>query len=219
MDEMRTSRGILTMPETAHYLDIPVRTVNRWARRDDGGYGLLHTVDAGRRRANMTFLAIAEAWVLDGFRSAGVRLQKVRPALDVLRREFSNEYILTAKELATDGVAVLWDYASTRAGDELLEPLTSQLLIRETVEDHLKYVGWDSEGQAETLRVRKFEPAVVVIDPRVAFGLPTFKGSRLRVEDVARFVRAGESDDRIIDELGVTPEVVTATRKFVLRAA
>jgi len=63
----------------------------------------------------VTFIALAEAHVLDALREAGVRPQRIRPALDRLQELFGREYVLAAKELATDGIDVLWDFSRTEA--------------------------------------------------------------------------------------------------------
>ncbi|MDQ3763717.1 MAG: hypothetical protein M3460_19505 [Actinomycetota bacterium] len=87
----------------------------------------------------MPFIALAEAWVLDGLRRAGVRPSKIRPGLDELKRQFGAEYVLMAPELATDGVDLLWDFSRTKA-EGLIEAGSGQHVIREIVVDYLTYL-------------------------------------------------------------------------------
>jgi hypothetical protein len=56
----------------------------------------------------VSFLALTEAYVLQALRQAGVCVRKIRPALGVLQAEFGTENVLTAPNLATDGIDVLW---------------------------------------------------------------------------------------------------------------
>jgi hypothetical protein len=48
-----------------------------------------------------------------------------------LQREFSDEYVPTAPELATDGIDVLWDFPRSRDGHGLIEARTGQHVFRE----------------------------------------------------------------------------------------
>ena len=62
----------------------------------------------------MPFIGFAEAYVLSAFRRAGVPLQRIRPAVDVLSSEIGLEHALASKKLYTDGAEVLYDYAVKR---------------------------------------------------------------------------------------------------------
>ena len=59
----------------------------------------------------MPFVGLAEAYALAAFRSAGVPMQRIRPAIDALGRELGLEHALASKRLYTDGAEVLYDYA------------------------------------------------------------------------------------------------------------
>jgi hypothetical protein len=112
--------------EAAGYLAIPPSTLTTWAY----GYGRRQAqarnisakpiVTAVRpERAGdpaMPFIGLAEAYALAAFRHAGVPMQRIRPAIDVLARELGLEYSLASRRLYTDGAEVLYDYAR-HAGD------------------------------------------------------------------------------------------------------
>ena len=221
MDDIRFTAGLLGMYDAARYLGIPRQTFHRWARGYEKGSPLLHVLDPERpREARVTLIAMAEAWVLTALRSAGVRPQRIRPALARLRQEFGQEYVLVAPELATDGIDVLWDFAKTEEGTGLIEGRTGQWVIREIVEDYLQYIVRGRDGFPEFLTLRHCEPSKVVLDPHRAFGQPIFEGSRTRVADVAGMLRAGEEPAVVAEELGVSVEDVrTAARVVLGRAA
>ena len=116
-DDVRLTVGLYDLSEAARLIALPEQTFRRWAKGDGRGAPLLHMLDRdARRESSVPFIALAEAWVLDGLRRAGVRPAKIRPALDELQRQFGAEYVLMAPELATDGIDLLWDFARTRAG-------------------------------------------------------------------------------------------------------
>jgi uncharacterized protein (DUF433 family) len=221
MDDIRFVAGLLTMNDSARYLGIPRQTFHRWARGYEHGAPLLHVVQPeSRSEASVTFIALAEAWVLSALRDAGVRPQRIRPALRRLQKEFGQEYVLVARELATDGIDVLWDFARTREGEGLIEGSTGQHVIREIVADYLRYVAWADDNYPRQLTLRRCEPSKVVVDPMRAFGQPFFEGSRARVADVAAMLKAGEEPDVVAEEHGVSIEDVrTAARVLLGRAA
>lgn len=222
MDDLRATMGLLNLTDAARYLAVPQQTFHRWARGYTAGQPLLHVLDAqpGRRGASVTFVALAEAYVLQALREAGVRPQRIRPALKKLQREFGREYALVAPELATDGIDLLWDFSRTKAGAGLIEGGTGQHVMREIVHDYLRYVHWGSDPVPEELELRHCEPSKVVVDVRRAFGAPRFAGTRVRVADVAAMLKAGESAEGVADEFGVSiDDVRTAARVLLGRAA
>jgi uncharacterized protein (DUF433 family) len=220
-DDPRFSRGLLDVSDAARFLGIPRSTFRRWAHGYPQGRPLLHVADpAGPREAEVTFIAMAEAHVLEALRLAGVRVARIRPALEQLAREFGREYVLVAPNLATDGIDVLWDFSRTAEGQGLMEGHTGQLVMREIVEDYLRYLTWSDDGFPRTLVFRHCQPSKVVADPYRAFGQPIFEGSRTRVRDVANMLNAGEDPQVVADELGVSlDDVRTAARVLLGHAA
>ncbi|MEV6987304.1 DUF433 domain-containing protein [Sphaerisporangium sp. NPDC051017] len=221
MDDIRTRTGLLNQSDAARFLDISQQTFNRWSRGYESGRPLLHVLPAEEnRRATVPFVAMAEAYVLDALKRAGVKPHKIRPALQRLQKEFGHEYVLLAPELATDGIDVMWDFSRTEAGAGLIEARTGQHVIREIVTDYLDYVVRAEDGFPAMLRLRSCLPSNVVIDPLRAFGQPIFANSRTRVAEVAAMMKAGEAPEVIVDELGVTlDDVRTATRILLGHAA
>jgi uncharacterized protein (DUF433 family) len=220
VEDIRFTAGLLGMYDAARYLGIPRQTFHRWARGYERGAPLLHVLEPERpREARVTLIAMAEAWVLTALRTAGVRPQRIRPALTRLQKEFGQEYVLVAPELATDGIDVLWDFSRTEEGAGLIEGRTGQLVMREIVEDYLQYVARAGDGYPEYLTLRHCEPSKVVLDPYRAFGQPIFEGSRTRVSDVAGMLKAGEDPGVVADELGVSIEDVRTAARVVLGLA
>ena len=221
MDDPRFGTGLLDVSDAARFLGIPRSTLRRWAHGYDRGAPLLHVIDAANaREAQVTFIAMAEAHVLEALRQAGVRVARIRPALNRLAQEFGREYVLVAPNLATDGIDVLWDFSRTEEGQGLMEGHTGQMVMREIVEDYLKYLTWADDGYPRTLEFRYCQPSKVVMDPYRAFGQPIFEGSRTRVRDVANMLSAGEDPQVVADELGVSPnDVRTAARILLGHAA
>jgi uncharacterized protein (DUF433 family) len=165
----------------------------------------------------ITFASLTEAHVLYGLRDAGVRLHKIRPALEELKREFGREYVLLAPELATDGVDVLWDYSRRTGGDDdLIEGSTGQGVFREIVKDYLRYVHREPDGTPDVLELRHGQPSKIIVDVRRSFGQPIFAASGVRVADVAGMLKAGEDPGVVADEFGIGPDDVRTAARILL---
>lgn len=220
MGDVRFTEGILNLTQAARYLRVPQRTFHRWAKGYERGKPLLHVVDHHRDVLPVTFIALAEAHVLEALRTAGVVPQRIRPALNALQKEFGRDYVLVAPELSTDGIDVLWDFSKSSEGHGLIAGDTGQHVIKEIVKDHMKYIAWGQDELPQQLELPTFSPAKVVVDMRRSFGQPIFAGTGTRVADVAGMVKAGESAETVADEFGISvDEVRTAARVLLGRAA
>jgi uncharacterized protein (DUF433 family)/transposase-like protein len=218
--DIRFSRPIMTMADAARHLGIPRQTFHRWAKGYERGGPLLHVTESdSMRRANVPFIALAEAWVLEGLRQAGVRPQRIRPALQQLQREFGREYVLVSPALATDGIDVLWDFAKTAAGADLIEGGTGQAVIREIVRDYLRYVGFAADDYPNSLGLRPFEPTKVTIDPYRSSGQPVFAGTGTKVSNVAAMLKAGETPEIVAEEHGIGIDAVRSAARVLLGRA
>src|ERR1700758_5131209 len=119
--DSRFTDGILNMADAARFLAVKRQTFHRWAKGYERGEPLIHVVRAPTRKAKISFIALTEAYVLEALRDAGIHLRRIRPALEALQREFGREYVLTAPNLATDGIDVLWDFSKSEEGAGLIE--------------------------------------------------------------------------------------------------
>jgi uncharacterized protein (DUF433 family) len=215
----RFTEGLLNLAEASRYLRVPRQTFHRWARGYERGKPLLHVLDPLATPLPVTFIALAEGHVLDALRDAGVRPQKICPALQALRREFGRDYVLVAPELATDGIDVLWDFAKSKAGSGLIAADTGQLVIREIVEDQMSYIAWDNQGFPQELTLREWLPAKVIVNVRRSFGQPIFAGTSVRVADVAGMTKAGEDAETVAEEFGISVSDVRAAARILLGRA
>lgn len=213
-------RGIMNMTDAGRYLAVSQQTFHRWAKGYEKGGALLHLADSSRpREAPVSFITLTEAYVLQALRTAGVRVQKIRPALVELQSRFGTEFALTAPNLATDGIDVLWDFSKTPGGAGLIEGRTGQTVMRTIVADYLTYITRD-DGMPTRLQLPNCEPSKVIVDPQYGFGQPRFGVAGARLIDVAAMLRAGEEPEVVADEFGISiHDVGTAARVLLGRAA
>ena len=220
-DDPRLSRAIFTLREAAGYLDVPKSTIHAWARPATGE-PLITVFPRRGAQATVPFIGFAEAYVLAAFRRAGVPLQRIRPAVDALAQNIGLEHALASKRLYTDGAEVLYDYAAERNEDDLLELVvvrTGQHQFSEVVRDYLKRITYGSDGWASRVRLPSYQRADVVVDPRVAFGLPLVVHGGARVEDLVDRFKAGDTLADIAFDFDVPPEEVEDVIRVATRTA
>src|SRR5271156_5113786 len=113
---LRTTDDLRLLPaysvgEAAHYLRMPEGTLRSWvagrlypvAGQSRRSRPLIHLDDAERQY--LSFINLVEAHILVAIRRHhGVKLPKVRKALDYVRREFRIERPLTDQAFQTDGL-------------------------------------------------------------------------------------------------------------------
>jgi uncharacterized protein (DUF433 family) len=174
------------------------------------------------REATVPFIGFAEAYVLSAFRRAGVPMQRIRPAVEVLSSGIGVDHALASRRLYTDGAEVLYDFASS-AHDEELRGLTvvrtGQRQFAEVVRNYLKRITYGDDGWAAQVRLPAYRRAEVIVDPRRAFGMPLVVHGGARVEDlVDRFV-AGDTLADIAADFGVPEPEVEDVVRVATRAA
>jgi uncharacterized protein (DUF433 family) len=215
-DDQRIARAVFTLREAAGYLGLPNSTLHSWARPRGGATPVITCFPTRGREATVPFIGFAEAYVLSVFRRAGVPMQRIRPAVEVLSSGIGVEHALASRRLYTDGAEVLYDYATEHDEEELgglTVVRTGQREFAEIVRDYLKRITYGNDGWASQVRLPTYQYADVVVDPRRAFGMPLVVHGGARVEDlVDRFV-AGDTLADIAEDFGVPePEVEDVVR-------
>jgi uncharacterized protein (DUF433 family) len=221
-DDPRIARAIFTLRETAAYLDVPKSTVQWWARPPEAKHPLITCFPAHGRQATVPFIGFAEAFVLSSFRRAGVPLQRIRPAVEVLEKEIGVDHALASKSLYTDGAEVLFDYAEKHGERELRDLVvvrTQQRQFSSVVKGYLKRIDYGGDGWADSVRLPTYERAEVIVDPRVAFGLPLVIHGGARVEDLVDRFQAGDSVKEIAEDFDVPAAQVEDVIRVATRAA
>jgi uncharacterized protein (DUF433 family) len=236
IDDIRFREALYTAAEAARIVDVPTSTLATWVhgyeRRPAGravvhGAALLEALPADPGRASLPFITVAEAMVLAAIRHQGVPMQRIRPALEVLRRELGVEHALATRRLYTEGAELLFDYAEhtggTAAGEaarELVVVRSGQRVFTEVVAGYLKRISFADDGWAQRLSPPQYRDAEVIVDPRFSFGQPTFSRGRARVSDVLERFWAGEDITTIAAEFGVPlPHIEDVLRVASRRAA
>src|SRR5712671_6431402 len=213
--------------EACRYLQIPEATLKSWV------VGRHYPTSSGSRffrplivpaskdrQVGLSFLNLIEAHVLDAIRRThGVKLPKVRQAMDYIRRELHSQHPLAEKDFETDGV----DLFIRHYGNLVNASRDGQMAIKEIIEAYLARIERDAFGVAARLypftRNRaasptvKTEPRTVLIDPRISYGRPVLAGTGIPTAALAERYKAGDSIKNLSDDYSLsTDEVEEAIR-------
>lgn len=228
-ENIRFQVPLYTVAEAARALGVPASTFATWAfgyerRRRDGRMqraAPVLTATGSAPGPSIPFVGLAEGMVLAAIRRAGVPLQRVRPALEVLQREIGIEHALASRRLYTDGAELLYDHAESlpeteaQAVHELVAVRSGQRVFAEVIKDYLSRIEYGPDGYAEIIELPAYGRASVLVDPTRAFGQPIFAHGGARVSDVLGRFQSGEDIETLSAEFGVPGSEI----EDVLRAA
>ncbi len=195
-----------TPAEAAHYLRMPQETLRSWIHgrpyttsgRLKRSQALIHLDDPDRKY--LSFINLVEAHVLAAMRRRhGVKLPKVRSALDYVRKQFKSNRPLIDQAFQTDGL----DLFVERYGDLINVSREGQKAMKEVITAYLQRIDRDAGGlpvklypftrDSESGSFAKDNPRVVVMNPAVSFGKPVIVGTGIPVSAIYERYRAGDS--------------------------
>ncbi|MEW6153628.1 MAG: DUF433 domain-containing protein [Actinomycetota bacterium] len=160
----------------------------------------------------VTWGEFVELGYLREYRRKGVPLQRLRPVIDELRREFATPYPLaTAKPyvLGKELVLELQEKNGIPPAIAIVIRSGQQILLAQDAQRFFKKVEFDPPGRGD---VRRLHPAglasPVVIDPLVRFGRPSVQG--VATERLWELFDAGESIEEIADGYEMPTEQIAA---------
>jgi uncharacterized protein (DUF433 family) len=170
-------------------------TIHRWAV-GEGNKAPLITLTAPGRGHTVPFVGLAEAFVLNAFRKAGLPMQRIRPAVEILKHGMGLDHALANNLLLTDGSEILY-----RDGDELDRRLivlrSGQAVFNEVVRDYLQSIEFAQNGYARALHLPQYPSLDVRVDPTINGGRPSLADRGIAIDDVLGRIRAGEEPSEV----------------------
>lgn len=198
---------IYSLTEAAQIIHAPATSFARWAhghrfkQRREGEWGFSNPILTGVREGRgytVPFNALAEGFIVESFRRAGLPMARIRPAIEVLRNELGVENALLCERLKTDGAEILIENGDR----ELVVVRNHQGVFRDVVAEYLQSIRY-RDGFVEFVQLPTYERAEVIVDPLRNSGQPTIARLGVRVEDVVSRVRAGEAMTDVADDFGL----------------
>lgn len=209
-----------TVAEAATLVRVPVSTLKTWIHGEGAAKRGLIMLPRSRPRL-LAFSHLVEAFVLAAIRRGhGVALQRVRKAVDYVKKDLHIERPLINAKFETDGLNLFveqWGKLVSASED-------GQLAMRSALESSLRRVDWDRNGVAVRLfplvrNTDTSQPRTIAIDPALGYGRPTLAGTGIRIEVIVDRYRAGESSAELADDYNVSPDVIDDAVRCALRAA
>ncbi len=161
---------------------------------------------------------------LAALRKAGVPLQQIRPALELVRGKLGVSYALASQRLYVVGAQLLWEVSAEGELDPdarraLIVLRDGQYVFREVIENYLRRIEYAQDGYADRVELPGYEVARIIADPEVNFGLPFFLQTGTPVSAVLSRLRAGELLPDVADDFDLQVDEVTevADRAELLR--
>jgi len=166
----------------------------------------------------VTWGEMVEARLLAEFRNRAVPVQRLRPAIVRLRKEFGPYPLAHARPLfdveGRELVRVVQEQVGLERSLQLVVVRNGQLVLADTAERFRSAVEYDGDVAG------RLKPDVrtpdVVMDPRRAFGQPAVRN--VRTESLAEDYRAGTSREELADLYDLTAEQVDEAIRFELIA-
>jgi len=235
--DLRFAVPLYTSTEAAGYLGVRPGTFSTWVkgyRRDfahrppvTGAPLVTGLTPAFRGAPSVPFGGLAEGMFLSALRRAGVPLQQIRPALDLVRTRLGVEHALASRRLYVAGAQLLWEVSTTGDVDaearhtarDLIVLRDGQYVFRQVIEQYLQRLTYDDE-YAVRLVLPRYEVAKIATDPEVNFGKPYFTHGGTPLAVVRGLLKAGEQIPDVSDDFGIPEDQVTefAQREGLLSA-
>ncbi len=195
-----------SLSDAARYLRMPEGTLRSWvvgrwypaAGIRKRSRPLIHLDDPKKRY--LSFINLVEEHILAAMRRRhGVRLPKVRKALDYVERRFKIDRPLIDQAFQTDGL----DLFIEQYGQFINASREGQQAMKDIISVYLKRIERDAKGlpvqfypfTRETVSdtAPKTDPRVVVMNPTISFGRPVIAGTGIPVSSIYERYKAGDS--------------------------
>jgi uncharacterized protein (DUF433 family) len=215
--------------EAAHLLKLNASTVRAWCFGQGYQYRgstrsfrpVIAPADAGGRL--LSFANLCELHVLGAItRGHRVPLQRVRRALDYVRRETRLARPLLDRDFRTNGLDLFLEYA----GQLVNVSGGGQTALRGEFERALDRIQRGAGGMPVRLfpYTRKATqtnglPSVIAIDPKIAFGRPIVAGAGVRTDVISDRFGAGDSPAEMAEDYGVSEEDILEALRYERLAA
>ena len=216
--------GFYTVREAARLLGIdrPDR-IARWLTPPSSGSlpVILRDFPKVGAQQELSFLDLVEVRFVEHFRQQKISLQALRKAAANARSALgvSHPFATSGVKFQTDRKRVFLETAKEAGDPHLLDLMTNQLVIYETIERVLeRNLEFDLSGFARQWRPAPETAPNVVVSPVFAFGRPVISARRVPTGTLFQAWRAEAGDFEIVaDWHGVHYEEVREAVEFELR--
>ena len=214
--DFRRTVPLYSIAEAARILDMKPPTMRSWvtqraSSRRNTEYvrePIVTSIDVVQHGDwRIPFVGLAEAYVLLFLRNRRISMQRIRRAVDALKKESSIAHALASKSLFTDKLDLFYEYekeSKDRADVKLVRPYDGQTVMVPVIKDLLELITYAADGYAKRLRIDRYGKANVVVDPDMSSGRPIFADTGVRICDVLGRVEAGEDLSEVAQDYDIS---------------
>ena len=201
-------REVYSFNQVDRILELSRGTAKRWINGHDRlGTRYEPVVRPERTESQIvTWGEFVETRLISEYRSAGIKLFRMRSAIEALRHEFGMRHPLaTARPfLDVEGFELVQQIQDETNLDRSLWFVirSGQMILPSMALQRFQKVAEYDKGTVVRFNLAEN----IVLDPDYASGEPTIRGRRLRVADIVEAAAAGESDESIKAMWNLTDE-------------
>lgn len=201
---------LYSQAEAARIVGTSTSSLHRWAEGYERSTPTgpkwnepLITLAGHGRGATVPFVGLAEAFVLASFRAV-LPMQRIRPAVEALKRGMGVEHALASNRLVTDGAEILMHSEEGDPDKRLIVVRNNQAVFREIVDGYLRGINYEF-GYTSSFALPQYQGVEVTVDPHINGGRPTVASRGVSVADIVGRLEAGEDVEEVADDyrLGV----------------
>src|SRR5688572_23097113 len=157
--------------EAARYAQISSQTAVAWHKIEQ------QVLSEKRNRERLSYLQLIELAVVAAFRRAKIPLAEIRAARDYMKKTLKSRHPFAEYEFKRFGRSLFTEHEDAPGRPHLLKVnQAGQLAWKELVGPVLEEFEYEHEGIAIRWHVAG-PSSPIIIDPRIAFGAPTVKGT------------------------------------------
>jgi uncharacterized protein (DUF433 family) len=210
--------GIYSIPEVAELVGAPQPLVRVWVEGHTGKQDPVILNQLGRvgGKTAVTFANLMELRFIAKFHSAGVRLNEIRSIMAEARETLKHPHPFSTNTVfKTDGKKIVAGIA-LKNGVELIYDLKSRnyeipAIVMKSLKENVVF---DPDGEAIAWTPRPSIAPNVIVHPKISFGRPVLKQSRIPTAAVAQSMRVERSIPFVADVFDISEKHVKEAIRF-----
>jgi uncharacterized protein (DUF433 family)/DNA-binding transcriptional MerR regulator len=210
--------GIYNVPEAAKLVGATERKVRGWVLGYGKGEGPLIDNELGYvdGRLAFSFVNLMEIRFIDFFEKAGMKLRDIRAILSEAKDLLNHAHpFATSTVYMTDGKKILAKIAKRNGIEDLYDLKSRNYEMKPVVLASLKKdVEFNPVGEVRSWRPRPQTAPHVIVHPKIAFGQPVLRESRIPTRTLRDAVVAESSSETVAEQFDVPLKQVREAVNF-----
>lgn len=199
--------------DAAKFARTSPQTISYWQKLGQGESSALSARDP---RMALSYMQLIEIGVVAAMRKAGVPLKTIRKARDYLAKNFNSKHPFAEYRFKTSGKDLIVDSEELKKSDRdklVVVSENGQYAWKQILQQLLQEFEYSSDENGMVTRWNVAGRDVpIVIDPRIAYGLPSVNGVQTAV--IKNRWIGGESLDDIAEDFDIEKSVIMSALKF-----